>query len=131
VRTVIIHESDIFKPGANSIPGMGLSKEALKSLHTAVIYILGGPADIAYAHGMDDFNLINSVPVMVVNEDMGQGGTFMQRNGGVAASVAVSWLDWQLKGDVRAAKRFIGPDCGLCTDPTWKVERQNMDAGMQ
>lgn len=76
MRTVIIHDSGIFKPGANSIPGMGLSKEALKSLHTAVIYILGRPTDIAYADGMDDFNLINSVPVMVANEDVGHGGTF-------------------------------------------------------
>ena len=131
VRTVIIHDSGIFKPGANPIPGVGISKEALKSLHTAVIYILGGPTDIAYANGMDDFNLINNVPVMVANEDVGHGGTFMQPNGGAAASVAVSWLDWQLKGDRQAAKRFIGADCGLCKDPAWKVERKNMAAGVQ
>jgi hypothetical protein len=129
VRTVIIHDSGIFKAGANPIPGMGLSKDALKKLHTPVIYILGGPTDIAYANGMDDFNLINNVPVMVANEDVGHGGTFMQPNGGRAASVAVSWLDWQLKGDAQSAKRFLGSDCGLCKDPVWKVERKNMDAG--
>jgi hypothetical protein len=43
------------------------------------------------------------------------------------ASVAVSWLDWQLKGDKTAAKRFTGKDCGLCQDPLWKVERKKID----
>jgi hypothetical protein len=45
-----------------------------------------------------------------------------------SAAVAVSWLDWQWKGDLQAAKRFIGPDCDLCRDPAWNVERKHMDA---
>jgi hypothetical protein len=65
---------------------------------------------------------------MVASLDVGHGGTFMQPNGGLEASVAVSWLDWQLKGDAQAAKRFVGPDCGLCKDPQWKVQRKHMDA---
>jgi hypothetical protein len=40
----------------------------------------------------------------------------------------VSWLDWQLRGDKQAAKRFIGRDCGLCADPRWAVERKRIDA---
>jgi dienelactone hydrolase len=126
VRTVIIHNSGIFSAGANPIPGMDLSKALLQKLHTPLIYILGGPTDIAYANGMDDFKQINSVAVMVANLDVGHGGTFLQRNGGRATSVAVSWLDWQLKGDMQAAKRFTGPDCGLCKDPDWTVDRKNM-----
>ena len=128
VRTVIIHNSGIFSPGANPIPGMDLSKALLQKLHSPTLYILGGPTDIAYANGMDDFKQINTVPVMVVNLDVGHGGTFLQPDGGRAASVAVSWLDWQLKGDSQAAKRFVGADCGLCTDPQWQVQRKNMDA---
>ena len=128
VRTVIIHNSGIFSPGANPIPGMDLSKALLQKLHTPTLYILGGPTDIAFANGMDDFKQINTVPVMVVNLDVGHGGTFLQPDGGRAASVAVSWLDWQLKGDSQAAKRFVGADCGLCTDPQWQVQRKNMDA---
>jgi dienelactone hydrolase len=127
VRTVIIHNSGIFSPGANPIPGMSFSKTMLQKLHTPIIYILGGPTDIAYANGMDDFKQINGIPVVVANLDVGHAGTFLQPNGGRATSVAVSWLDWQLKGDIQAAKRFTGPDCGLCQDPDWKVERKNMD----
>jgi len=125
VRTVIIHSSGIFAD-ANPIPGMTITKGALQKLHTPIIYILGGPSDIAYANGMDDFKRISSVPVFVANLDVGHGGTFMESNGGREASVAVSWLDWQLKGDARAAKLFIGSDCGLCKDRDWKVDSKNL-----
>ena len=128
VHAVVIHNSGIFGDGANPIPGMHITKATLKSLHTPVIYILGGPTDIAYANGMDDFKKIDTIPVMVANLDVGHGGTFLQPNGGRAASVAASWLDWQLKGDAQAAKRFTGPNCGLCKDPDWKVERKKLGA---
>jgi hypothetical protein len=126
VHTVIIHSSGIFNTGANAIPGMTITKAALKKLHTPILYILGGPKDIAYANGMDDFKQIDTVPVMVANLDVGHGGTFMEPNGGLEASVAVSWLDWQLKGNTQAAQRFVGPDCGLCKDPVWQVERKRI-----
>ena len=129
VRAVVIHNSGIFSQGASRIPGMDITKDALAKLHTPVIYVLGGPTDIAYANGMDDFSRIDSVPVMVADlKTAGHGGTFIEDNGGAAASVAVSWLDWQLRGDKQAAKRFIGKDCGLCADPRWAVERKRIDA---
>jgi dienelactone hydrolase len=127
VRTVVIHSSGIFADG-NPIPGMTITKAALQKLHTPIIYILGGPSDIAYSNGMDDFKQISSVPVFVANLNVGHGGTFMDPNGGREASVAVSWLDWQLKGDAQAAKRFVGADCGLCKDPDWKVDSKNLTA---
>lgn len=127
VGTVIIHSSGIFAD-ANPIPGITITKAALQNLHTPIIYILGGPSDIAYANGMDDFKRINTVPAFVANLDVGHGGTFMEPNGGREAAVAVSWLDWQLKGDARAAKVFVGPDCGLCKDPDWKVDSKNLPA---
>jgi dienelactone hydrolase len=127
VRTVLIHNSGIFADG-NPIPGMTITKAALDKLHSPIIYILGGPTDIAYGNGMDDFKRISSVPVFVANIDVGHGGTFLQDNGGAATSVAVSWLDWQLKGDASAAQRFVGADCGLCKDPKWTVEQKRLTA---
>jgi hypothetical protein len=38
------------------------------------------------------------VPVAVASLSVGYGGMFPEPNGGAAASVAVSWLDWQLRG---------------------------------
>ena len=124
VRTVVIHSSGIFSPGAAPNAEMDIGKSSLDKLHTSIIYVLGGPKDIAYLNGMDDFKRIDKVPAFVANLDVGHGGTFMDPNGGREASVAVSWLDWQLKGDQVAARRFSGAECGLCNDSEWTVERK-------
>jgi hypothetical protein len=125
VKTLVIHNSGVLNDGPSStIPGMNVGKEILQTLHTPVIYIQGGPTDIAYANGMDDFNRITHVPVAIANLPVGHGGTFNEPNGGAAASVAVSWLDWQLRGDAQSAKRFVGDDCGLCKDTRWSLQRK-------
>ena len=128
VRTVVMHNTGVLNAGPNTtIPGMDLTKDALANFHVPVIYIMGGPSDIAYANGMDDFTRIAHVPVAVANLPVGHGGTFQEPNGGAAASVAVSWLDWQLRGDKEAARRFVGDDCGLCRDASWQFERRNFE----
>jgi hypothetical protein len=103
---------------------MNVGKDVLQTLHTPVIYIQGGPTDIAYANGMDDFTRVAHVPIAIANLPVGHGGTFQEPNGGAAASVAVSWLNWQLRGDAASAKRFMGADCGLCQDTRWTFERK-------
>jgi hypothetical protein len=126
VRTVVMHNTGVLNGGPNTtIPGMDLTKDSLANFHTPVIYILGGPSDIAYSNGMDDFARIAHVPIAMANLPVGHGGTFQEPNGGAAASVAVSWLDWQLRGDAAAAQRFVGEDCGLCRDAAWQLERKN------
>jgi len=125
VKTLVIHNSGVLSDGPGStIPGMNVGKEILQTLHTPVIYIQGGPTDIAYANGMDDFTRITHVPAAIANLPVGHGGTFNEPNGGAAASVAVSWLNWQLRGDAQSAKRFVGEDCGLCKDPQWSLQRK-------
>jgi len=124
VKTLVLHNTGVFNEGRSAIPGMDVRKDVLPTLHTPAIYILGGPKDIAYDNGMDDFKRIAHVPVAVANLPVGHGGTFNEPNGGAAASVAVSWLDWQLRGDVESGKRFVGEDCGLCKDAQWSFERK-------
>jgi dienelactone hydrolase len=129
VRTVVMHNTGVLNGGPNTtIPGMDVTKDALANFHTPVIYIMGGPSDIAYANGMDDFARIAHVPVAIANLPVGHGGTFQEPNGGAAASVAVSWLDWQLRGDAAAGRRFVGDDCGLCRDSRWQFDRKNLTA---
>lgn len=127
VKAVVIHNSGIFPDGTNPMSGLVTEKAWLDGLHTPVIYILGGPTDIAHANGMDDFARISKVPVAVANLDVGHGGTFMEPDGGAAAKVAVAWLEWQLRGDAQAAAMFTGEDCGLCKDEAWTFERKNFD----
>ena len=124
VKTMVLHNTGVLNDGPGAIPGMDVRKDVLTTLHTPAIYILGGPKDIAYANGMDDFARIAHVPVAVANLPVGHGGTFVEPNGGAAASVAVSWLEWQLRGDMESAKRFVGENCGLCADAQWTFQRK-------
>lgn len=124
IKTAIIHDSGIFA-AHNPIPGMTITKAALDRLHAPILYVLGGPSDIAYVNGMDDFARITKVPVMVANQgDVGHGGSFYQPDGGRAALMAVAWLDWQLKKDAAAARAFAGPDCTYCRDAAWKIQKK-------
>ena len=127
VAAVVLQNTGIFIDGPSAIPGMDLKKDALLTLHTPVIYILGGETDIAYKNGMDDFRQIAHVPVAVANLlGAGHGGSYFKPDGGPAASVAVSWLQWQLRGDAEAGKRFAGKDCGLCKDPLWSFDKKRI-----
>ncbi|MDY6984198.1 MAG: hypothetical protein SV422_14025 [Pseudomonadota bacterium] len=109
-------------------PGMAnIKKDHLQVIHTPTIYILGGESDIAYVNGMDDYERIDHVPVVAANLlEAGHGGTYSHENGGVAAQVAVNWLNWQLRDDAEAAKYFIGDDCVLCTDAAWSIESKGL-----
>jgi dienelactone hydrolase len=126
VRTVIVHNSGIFADGSNPIRGINVDKSMLLKLHTPVLYLLGGPGDVAWPNGTDDFARIGHVPAVLVSADVGHGGTFRQPNGGRVAQIAASWLDWQLRGDRRAGAMFVGADCGLCGVPGWKIERKGL-----
>ena len=124
--TVVVQNSGLFSNPAQSIAGMRLEKSALQALHTPVIYVQGGPTDIAYANGMDDFGRIDHVPAAMVNLPVGHGGTYFEPNGGKAARIVVDWLEWQLRGNAEAARSFLGENCGLCGDPEVEIEIKNL-----
>jgi dienelactone hydrolase len=126
IRAVIVHNSGIFADGSNPIPGINVNKALLGRLHTPVLYVLGGEGDVAWPNGTDDFKRIDHVPAALVWADVGHGGTFGELNGGRVGRISVDWLEWQLSGDAKAGKTFVGTDCGLCTDPQWKIERKRI-----
>ncbi len=122
VKTLIVMNSGIFNDTTQGISGIDVSKSLLDKIHTPTFYILGGETDIAYTNGMDDFKRISHVPAFLGNlVGVGHGGTYWQPNGGKAAAAVVAWLEWHLRGDQEAAKKFTGKECGLCGDPAWQV----------
>jgi dienelactone hydrolase len=125
VTTAIIMNSGFFPTGANPIAGVVSDKALLKGLHGSVLYILGGPTDIAFANGSDDYRRIAHLPAALVNIPVGHGGTYMQPHGGLGAEVTTAWLDWRLKGDPAAAARFTGPACGYCDDKRLTIARKS------
>lgn len=125
IKTIIVCNSGIFiepKGGHPSLPL--LSKTQLKKIHTPTLYLLGGPSDIAYKNGMDDFSQINHVPVFVANLDVGHGGTYAKPHGGEFARVALQWYNWQLKGDPEAAKMFSGNPPSLAGSAGWTIQKK-------
>lgn len=117
VNTVVMMYSGLFPDGSPTLAGMAQPKASLAQLRGSILYVLGGPEDIAYRNGMDDYARIGHIPAAVVNLPVGHGGTFSQPNGGKGAAVTVDWLKWRLRGDSGAAKQFSGPQCGYCAMP--------------
>ena len=127
ITTAMICNSGILGNPRSGMGGMpGLTKDHLAKLHAPAIYLLGGERDIAYNNGMDDFRRIDHVPVFAANLNVGHGGTYGRPHGGDFAIVATAWLQWQLKGDMEAAKMFMGDSCGVAKMDGWKVEKKNI-----
>jgi len=127
IKTIVVCNSGIFIDPIGGHPSLPtLSKAQLKKIHTPTLYLLGGPSDIAYKNGMDDFLQINHVPVMVANLNVGHGGTYAKPHGGEFARVALNWYNWQLKGDLVAAKMFTGHPAGLEASAGWIVQKKSM-----
>jgi hypothetical protein len=126
VRTVVIMNSGLFVEGETRMGGMVETKDRIEDLHTPTLYVLGGPTDVAYENGMDDYRKIDHVPIAVANIDKGHGGTYWDANGGAAAEVVIDWLDWQLRGSHEASRSFVGSGCGLCVDPEWDYQSKGL-----
>jgi hypothetical protein len=106
---------------------LNVTKDRLQNLRSPIAYFIGGTSDVGYAPASDDFSQIEKVPVLMANRDVGHyPATYREPNGGAFATAVGAWLQWQLKGDLTAAKMFTGASCGLCTDPKWKVERKRI-----
>jgi len=126
VTTAMVWNSGLFAQPSNMGGGKTIGKRDLESIHVPMAYISGDSTDIAFNNANADFEYLKSIPVFRAWErGVGHGGTYRQPDGGEFAGIAVAWLNWQLKGDQRAAQMFRGADCGLCVNPKWVVETKN------
>lgn len=124
IDTAMIFNSGVYNAGYRGISGINVSKDELANLHGPVMYITGGPTDIAHVNSVDDVSRINHVPVFFGWLPVGHGGTFWKADDGAEwADVAVHWLNWQFRGDTGAGRWFTGADCTLCQAGEWTVER--------
>lgn len=125
ITTTVVCNSGVLPDPSPMAAMPRLTKEDLKRYHAPVLYLMGGPSDIAYNNAMDDFSRVDQVPIVIANLDVGHAGTFAQPRGGEFARVALAWLDWQLKGKTDASAWFLGEDSKLHRDPDWTVETRN------
>jgi hypothetical protein len=131
VRALAVQNTGVLpdgtEPGTRSVAALRAVKKAdLAKLHTPVLYINGGPEDIAQPNALDDFRRIEHVPVFVADQPgTGHTGTFHEPNG-EATRVELDWIAWQLDGDASAGRTFTGADCGLCRDYRWMVHKKRI-----
>ncbi|MCR4853844.1 MAG: alpha/beta hydrolase [Prevotella sp.] len=126
IKTLMVCNSGLFnmENASQAVGGMPMPpKSKLKEIHSSIIYILGGNTDIAYENGMDDFRRIDHVPACVTNFPVGHGGTYREAHGGEFLVVALAWLQWQLKGDEKAAEMFKGDECLISKRKDWTIEK--------
>ncbi len=127
ISTTVVCNSGVLPEPSRMQAMPAITKDILKDLHGPVLYIMGGPSDIAYPNAMDDFSRVNHVPIVMTNLDVGHAGTYARPHGGEYTPVALAWLDWQLKGREEASKMFLGEDPELKRDPAWTVETKNFE----
>lgn len=132
VTTTVVWNSGTFGPDSpvaeKGLPGAPATKASLAKLHAPIAYISGDVTDIAFANANDDFDKLPEIPAFRgYPTGVGHTGTYREPGGGEFAKVAVQWLDWQLRGNVRAARTFVGAKCDLCRDPRWTVRQKNLN----
>ncbi|MBO4753343.1 MAG: alpha/beta fold hydrolase [Bacteroidales bacterium] len=98
--------------------------ESLKMLHGPILYITGGPSDVAYPNAGLDYQRISHVPVAYADHPAsGHGGTYGEQGGGEYGRIILDWLDWQLKGKKENARIFLGGD--LKNYDGWSIKAKN------
>ncbi len=127
ISSFVIMNSGIFPDNYIPMPGLNLGKGTLDRIDVPVLYVTGGPEDVAYTVARDDFSRINRAPVALIDTNATHSGTYGEPNGGRAAAAVVHWLEWQTRGDADSARWFVGADCKLCADPEWTLQWRNQE----
>ena len=95
VKTLLIMNSGM---GTGVYMG-GASPQSLNSLHCPIIYMTGGPSDVAYGNAQVDFETVKKQVVWADLTTAGHyGSTYWEKYGGQYGKIAVKWMDWHLKG---------------------------------
>lgn len=110
----------ILNAGMGDMEMAGASRESLCHLTVPVLYMTGGPEDVAYSNALLDYDRISGVPVTHADlATAGHGGTYHEQRGGDFGRMVRDWLDWQLKGKESNKRIFAQND--TMTYPGWTI----------
>ncbi|MFC5235481.1 hypothetical protein ACFPL3_27610 [Pseudonocardia zijingensis] len=104
----------------------GYGRDRLAQLHSPTLLVNGGPDDVAYQNSIDNHALLTVPAALAGHATVGHSGLISGEQATTGWQVAADWFDYVLRGDERAGARFVGPDCGLCTEPEWTVETKGL-----
>lgn len=115
----------ILNAGMGDMEMAGASRASLPLLHAPILYIVGGPGDVAYSNAQKDYDRISHVPVCLANHPAsGHGGTYYDPYGGDYGRMVIDWLDWHLRNKTVNAQLFL---CGGTPQgyDGWEVKAKN------
>ena len=117
----------IMNAGMGGMSMGGASPQSLNSLHCPLIYMTGGPDDVAYGNAQTDFGKVKVKVAWADLSNAGHGGTYWDSYGGEFGRIAIKWMDWQLKGMKQNARIFLKPDLtGFSRN--WSIQTRNFKA---
>ena len=115
----------ICNAGMGDMEMAGASRESLNNLSGPILYLTGGPEDVAYGNAQLDFDRIGQVPVFLADMAVaGHGGTYKEAQGGDFGRMVRTWLDWQLKGQTDKSGPFL--QCDLRHFAGWTMKHKNL-----
>ena len=115
----------LFNSGMGDMTMFGATPQSIYNTHAPIIYIAGGPSDVAYANAQKDFERITHTPVVFTNlTNGGHGGTFDQQYGGTYSKMTLDWLDFIFNG---ANKEALFIDADLTNYPGWTLMSKNFE----
>jgi len=116
----------ILNSGMGEMSMSGASKESFKHLHTPMLYLNGGVADVAFANANGDYGRIeDNIPVVKISTLDGHHGTYYESYGGRYASTVTKWLNWQFKAVTSDSALFLNDEYEAALYPDWTFERKN------
>jgi len=112
--------------GVNSSGMAGAGQDFYDLIHTPILFVEGGPDDIAYDGGGEGYDAIAKldVPVLWFSKALGHGGDLFSTRGGDFTKIDLAWLNWWLKDDETATGKglLVGSGCPYCSDSAWEVK---------
>jgi len=116
--------------GVTSSGMAGATQAFYDLIDTPVLFVEGGPAEVAYDGGLEGYQAISalSVPVLWFSKDLGHGGDLFTPGGGDFTKINLAWLNWWLKGDETSTGKglLVGATCPYCSDNAWEVMSANV-----
>jgi hypothetical protein len=119
VKAVVSLDSGFFANG-----GLGGSPAELNKLHSPVIFMDGGPSDIAYAQSRDNYDRVTVPAVLAEQASAGHGGFVTGTYRTDAMAAVVQFLDYTLNGNP-AGRTFLLQPSGLMAKAGWTVKSKN------
>jgi dienelactone hydrolase len=120
--TTVVLNSGYYRTPPARPPGPLPAYRRWSELHAPTLILTGGPKDVAYRIARESYEdgVAANLPMFLASlPTVAHSGAYVAPDP-EWSRVVLSWLDWQLKGDRKARRQFMGKPCGLCVNTAWQ-----------